>query len=287
MRKIPLLAACLLAVVALVSAQETAATLDPLRIRRVTVVGTSVLSQAEMDEIGIQVRLSLDARNPDPTFDRIQASAGYVTEAYQNKGYWRVDGVTVKAVPVPDAPEGTVDLRFNVRHAGSQYRLQSVHWTHTTLFTDEQLLSVMPTQPGEIFSREKIAQGLEAARKLYGEMGYVNFTSIPITEVDDKNLSISLRLDADEGKLFHFGKLRLPGLDEAHAAELTRQWEAMKSQPYTESALRQFLDSVFRYPSGIDPVKSDGMTKDVDETHGTVNVSISFLPKPDLRPDAP
>jgi hypothetical protein len=71
----------------------------------------------------------------------------------------------------------------------------------------------MPIQPGEIFSRAKVAKGLEALHQHYDSAAYVNFTSIPNTEYDEADASIRLRIDVDEGKLFRWGELHITGLD--------------------------------------------------------------------------
>lgn len=64
------------------------------------------------------------------------------------------------------------------------------------------LRSLFPINDGDIFSREKIASGLNSLRKAYGDLGYVNFTAVPNTKVEDEKRLISLDIDMDEGKRF-------------------------------------------------------------------------------------
>ena len=64
---------------------------------------------------------------------------------------------------------------------------------------------------GDIFSREKIAKGLENLRKAYGEAGYINFTSVPDTKFDDEKKIVDLVIDVDEGKQFYVRRIEFQG----------------------------------------------------------------------------
>jgi len=52
----------------------------------------------------------------------------------------------------------------------------------------------------DISSREKITKGLDNLRKMYGELGYLHFVSVPDTRFDDAKKLIYLDIDVDEGK---------------------------------------------------------------------------------------
>jgi outer membrane protein insertion porin family len=67
---------------------------------------------------------------------------------------------------------------------------------------------------GDIFSREKIAAGLENLQKSYGELGYLNFTAIPDTVFDDRRGMIFLEIDVDESRQFYVSSINIVGLDE-------------------------------------------------------------------------
>ena len=65
----------------------------------------------------------------------------------------------------------------------------------------------MPIQDGDVATREKIAKGLEDLRFAYGEKGYLNFTCIPDTILDDETNALELNIDLDEGGQFTFADL--------------------------------------------------------------------------------
>jgi outer membrane protein assembly factor BamA len=130
--------------------------------------------------------------------DWADEAAERVRAAYQDDGYFKVQ-VAAEFAP---APKSDADRRraivVTVLNAGQQYRLRDLRWKNMTEFSEQQLLDLMPIHPGDIFSRSKVAKGLEEARKLYQSHGYMNFTSIPNTVCDEAARSISLEIDVDE-----------------------------------------------------------------------------------------
>ena len=48
----------------------------------------------------------------------------------------------------------------------------------------------------------KSRKGLENLQKAYGQLGYINFTSIPNTTFDEQKKLVFLDIDVDEGKQF-------------------------------------------------------------------------------------
>jgi outer membrane translocation and assembly module TamA len=96
---------------------------------------------------------------------------------------------------------------------------------------------------GEIFNREKIAHGLENLRILYGKKGYVNFSVVPQTTIDEASDTISLLMDLDAGSAFHLGKLTVLGEESVPGARnrLLKTWESYEGQIYDPALLSKFL----------------------------------------------
>ena len=77
-------------------------------------------------------------------------------------------------------------LSFQVEE-GLQYTLGEITFKNNKVISDVAALrGLFPINDGDIFSREKIAKGLENLRKAYGDRGYINFTSVPDTKFDDE-----------------------------------------------------------------------------------------------------
>jgi outer membrane protein assembly factor BamA len=253
-------------------------------IRIVTLENSTRLSVKEQEDLVREIRRATSGeRIADETPEDISDElAERVKAAYQNKGYFLAE-VTARVIPVSIGKTGrSFDAVVEVLRERLQYRLRDIHCKNMTAFSEQQLLDVIPIHPGEIFSRVKIAEGLEALRRLYGSHGYVNFTSIPSTEIDDENASIALKIDVDEGGVFRFRNLSIVGLDDSKVQQFQRTWEQLRGQPYSQESLRSFFDKLVRsVPPGVDPVEYT--TRRLDERARTVDVSITFAPQPFSR----
>jgi outer membrane protein insertion porin family len=77
-------------------------------------------------------------------------------------------------------PGKAVDITMPIEE-GEKYRLGKITFKNNKAITNVAALrSLFPLKDGDIFSRDKIAKGLEAMRKAYGEYGYINYTAFPI-----------------------------------------------------------------------------------------------------------
>jgi len=79
----------------------------------------------------------------------------------------------------------------------------------------KSLRELFPIRDGEIFSREKIATGLEHFVNCMANLGYIHSTSVPDTQFDEEGKRIALRIEIDEGKPYSVGAIAVVGLDEA------------------------------------------------------------------------
>ncbi|HEV8046418.1 MAG TPA: POTRA domain-containing protein [Terriglobales bacterium] len=240
-----------------------------LTIRSIIFENTGRLSEPERREITRKIRR--EGELPDHA---VALAEERVREACQDEGYFEVK-VSGVAEHVAGKDDGQFDIAVKVLDYGKQYRLREIRFTNGRAFSQEELLKLIPVQPGEVFSRARIATGLEAIHQHYQDAGYLNITSIPNTEFDETNATVRLDIDLDEGKLFHWGELRVTGLESQKAQVLTDGWEDLRGKPYSPDALREFCARFFPAADGTDPAK---YTKSQEnETMGTVDVSIEFV----------
>lgn len=199
--------------------------------------------------------------------------ADRVRAAYQNEGYFTAD-VIAQAVKVDGAEPPQYDLAVQVRDAGPQYRLGDLNIVKATVFPTQQLRDLFPIQQGQIFSRVKIAKGLEALRRLYGTQGYINVTVVPTSEFDDNSGLANLTIDVDEGKQFRLRSMQMLGLDVATRARVLSALDLKPGDVYNAEAWERVLQVVPNLPPhGTD---ADTTVKRLDERKGLVDILMDF-----------
>lgn len=165
-------------------------------IRKVRFENADRLSKQERLELATKIR-------PNGGLpDRVLTSAQeLIREACQDEGYFKAK-VKAAIEPVQSNTDGRqFDIVVKVLDYGKQYRLQEIHFINAKAFSEEELVKLIAVQPGEVFSRARIAKGLEALQQYYQAAGYVNITSIPRTEFDESNATARLDIDVDEGNV--------------------------------------------------------------------------------------
>jgi outer membrane protein assembly factor BamA len=198
---------------------------------------------------------------------------------FQDRGYFKAQIHAQGIVIAATGPSRLIDFRFNSIAKGQSYRLGEIFWKGMSAFPNRELRQMMPIQDGEVFSREKIAQGLENLRNLYVSHGYLNFTSIPNTSFDDEKATAYMDIDGDEGLQFHFRNMSTNGLDDDRAKRWQSAWDAqMRGRTFSEKDLRVFLKHLFRPTDPkLDPLSL--VSRDIDLKHSAVDVSMTFYAK--------
>ena len=198
-----------------------------------------------------------------------------VREAFQDKGYFMAE--VSSEVAVERGPTGTANVLVVNVTPGKQYRLTGISWDGASAFSEAELERLMPMQPGEIFSRRKLAIGLEAAHNLYHSHGYINYTPIPQPQIDEEAGSLGWLIEVDEGGLFRFGDLHIEGMPDAHRKVLLSAWgKHVRGRPYRRQEADDFFNRFFKSPSpGIQP--EDYVSFYIDPDSHSVNYSLRLV----------
>jgi outer membrane protein assembly factor BamA len=137
-----------------------------------------------------------------------------IRRAWQDRGYFNVrvrgDSRMLAGSPVSER------IAFNAHIIeGPQYRLGEITFEHNKAISNLQALrSLFPIEGHDIFSRQKIAEGLDNLRNAYGQLGYINFVMVPDTKTNEEERLISLRIDMHEGTQFYVSSVNIVGVDE-------------------------------------------------------------------------
>jgi len=164
---------------------------------------------------------NLFAKTYDAT--KLEDDTERVRVEYQNRGYFKVvvnDPKTEmrdtghKGFHIPllmAGPGKAVDLTMPIEE-GDKYSLGKITFKGNKAITNTAALrNLIPLKDGDVFSREKIAKGLDNLRKAYGEYGYINFSPVPDTSFDEDKKLVNVEIDVDEGKQFYVRRIEFQG----------------------------------------------------------------------------
>jgi surface antigen-like variable number repeat protein len=196
---------------------------------------------------------------------------------WQDRGYFKVrasgEASTLNGSPVAQS----IVLSIHITE-GARYDLGGITFKNNQAIRKfRRLRGLFSIQDGDIFSREKIAKGLENLRKAYGNIGYINFTSIPETVFDEGNKLAFVEITFDEGKQFHVSKLNVRGLDGPARDELLKASPVKPGGVYREQDFDVFLAEHISLLNFY-PDEPGHVDRHLNEKAGTIAITINAAP---------
>ncbi len=200
-----------------------------VKVGRISFVGNQHLSglllrrsMRNLKPIGIPYSIIFEDLFPQ-TYDssKLEEDTERVRQAYRDKGY---ANAAVEQPKTQIRDEGglnwftfrpnkgkRIDIQMTIEEGG-RYRLGSITFTGNKQITNlKALRATFPIKDGDWFSATEIQKGLEALKKAYGSLGYINAGAIPKIVPDDQKKTVSMNIDIDEGKQFFVSRIEFQG----------------------------------------------------------------------------
>ncbi len=222
-----------------------------------------------------------DATKLDEDTERVRAE-------FQNRGYFKVLVQDPKTeihdtghpgfhIPLLTKGQGkAVDITIPIDE-GEQYRLGSITFNGNKEVSNVKALrSLFPMKDGDIFSREKVAKGLDNLRDAYRQLGHINFTSIPNTTFDENKKLVNLTIDIDEGKKFYVRRIEFAGNTTTRDKVIRREVALEEGQVYDERLWKLSLLRLNQlgYFEPLKPEDPNVTETHLDEKNGTVDLTL-------------
>ena len=244
--------------------------------------------------IGIPHSIFLEnifAKTYDAT--KLEEDTERVRAEYQNRGYFKANVTDPKTVihdtghkgfHIPllqSGPGKAVDITMPIDE-GDKYRLGKITFKNNKFLSNTAALrNLFPLKDGDIFSREKVAKGLENLRKAYGQYGYINYTGVPSTTFDDEKKLANLEIDIDEGKQFYVRRIEFQGNTTTRDKVIRRELSLEEGGIY-DSRLWELSLQRLNQLSYFDQLKPDDPNvteKRLDEKNGQVDLTLKVHEK--------
>ena len=213
----------------------------------------------------------MDATNGKWVNEFVEAG---LRDAWQDRGYFRVTAGRAEI----ESLGGELYQHFRVFvpiNEGLQYHLGALVFTGGNAFSSGELRELIPLHEGEIFDISKIRAGIAALTKKYDANGYVDFTAVPKTDIDDKLQRISLTLELDEQQRYRIQTVNVIGLDAA-LDEVLRS-EFVPGNVFNPESIDAFVKQ--NRPSlPVNLSDSDYLQVKRDTRLGIVDLSFDFRP---------
>lgn len=195
-----------------------------------------------------------------------------VRRAWQEHGYFKVQVRGHTTILTSSPLENRIAVSFQVDE-GQQYLLSGIAFKNNRAIPSEQLLrSLFAIKDGDLFNVAQVSKGLEKLSAFYGQFGYINFTSVPDTRINEESQTISLDVALDEGKQFYVSSIDAIGLDEHSSQDVMKDFLLKPGDVYNQ----RLLGLSTKHLSTPQPGMLAELQFDQNEAAGTVAITISF-----------
>jgi outer membrane protein insertion porin family len=205
-----------------------------IKVGKIMIVGNEAFSRRDvvramnnLHPIGIPHSIFFEELFPK-TFDasKLEEDKERVRDAYQKKGYFtakaldetlkiRDVGGALGGIHIPiikeNKPGKVEDITLPVEE-GQRYYLADIKFEGVKLFrSTEFLANLFQMKQGDVFSTEKLRNGLKNLTKVYSQFGYIDYVAEPQIDIVPNSDKINLTLNADEGKQFFVRRIEFTG----------------------------------------------------------------------------
>lgn len=126
---------------------------------------------------------------------------------------------------------------------GSAYAWNGITWKGDYSIPPDALDDLVKLKTGDLADGMKIEAGLQGARDLYGERGYLDAKVDATAKFDDEAKRVSYSVTVDEGPQYHMGNLVLTGLSLDGEKRIRNAWRIPTGAVFDKTAYEQFVDT--------------------------------------------
>jgi TonB family protein len=198
-----------------------------------------------------------------------------VKAAWQSSGYSKAQVYTDARVLTSSPDNERVAVAVHVDE-GPQYRLEQIRFRNNQAIGNVEVLrKLFPIRDGDVFDRAAIGKGLENLRFAYGQLGYINLTSVPDTQFSEERQTISLDIDLDEGKQFVVSRIDIIGSDQSGFQNVLKEIVVKPGDIYNQ----RLVDLSLQHSGSLlapDAVPEPRFNLQLNKRAGTVAITYDF-----------
>lgn len=137
-----------------------------------------------------------------------------------------------------DAPKKRLQILIKVQE-GPQYRIQGLSIKGATLFPEAELRTLMKSEDGGIFSREKLQSDVVALTDHYSDRGYLFADVNPVADIRREERVVRVALEITEGRQAFINRIEIVGNARTRDKVIRRSLGLVEGDVFRSSGVQQ------------------------------------------------
>jgi outer membrane protein insertion porin family len=205
---------------------------------------------------------------------------------YQERGYMQVQ-IGQPVTRIFEGPRGVLPIVRKTREqffieipidAGDQFRIGKLELQNCGILDCAKLATVFGMRKGDVVNYKRIKDTLENIKKLYGNLGYINWSYLPEYKSDNKNKTIDISFDFQPDKQFFVHRINFAGNTKTRDRVMRREFVLEEGKIFSSAALDA---SVMRLNQlgYFDKIEEKDYEVKPDDKTGLVDVNVKVKEK--------
>ncbi|HNL32647.1 MAG: outer membrane protein assembly factor BamA [Pseudomonadales bacterium] len=199
------------------------------KVRHINIVGNEIFSDKELlklFEIDTGSLFSFFTKSDQYSREKLSGDLERLRSYYLDRGFIQFEIDSTQVSVSPDKEE--VYVSINVRE-GAEFKVRNVRLAGDLKVLESELRSLITTQSGEVFSRQKMTASADLLRKRLGDDGYTTANVNGNPEVDTKSNQVDIVYYVEPGNLVYVNRISFAGNSKTKDEVLRRELQQMES----------------------------------------------------------
>ena len=247
------------------------------KIRSINIVGNRAFSEKELhDQIVLRTPnwLSWWTKNDQYSREKLQGDLETLRSFYLNRGFLDFNIESTQVSITPDRRD--IYITINIRE-GDRYTVRDVQLGGQMPVPEAELERLISVKPGEIFSRERLADSTKAITDRLGNDGYAFANANAVPDLDREKRTVAFTILIDPGRRVYVRRINVVGNTRTRDEVIRRELRQLEGAYYDNQKLQNSRERVDRL--GFFSEVTIG-TEPVAGTTDQVDVSMRVVEKP-------
>jgi len=247
------------------------------KIRSINIVGNRAYGEKELlDQIVLRTPnwISWWTKNDQYSREKLQGDLETLRSFYLNRGFLDFNIESTQVSITPDRRD--IYITVNIRE-GERYTVREVKLGGQSPVPMAELEKLVAIRPGEIFSRERLAETTKAIADRLGNDGYAFANANAVPDVDREKRAVAFTILIDPGRRVYVRRINVVGNTRTRDEVVRRELRQLEGAFYDNQKLQTSRERVDRL--GIFSEVTIG-TEPVAGTTDQVDVTLRVVEKP-------
>ncbi len=207
------------------------------KIKHLNVIGNSAFTDKEIEsgfESDTSNWTSWYSKDDQYSREKLSGDLEKLQSYYMDRGYADFDVESTQVSISPDKRKIYVSASIK---EGEVYKINDIKLTGTLVLREEDLRKLLQVKAGDVFSRKKVEQSVDAITSALSNIGYAFAEVNPLPAIDKEKREVGLNFFINPGQRVYVRRIIFKGNQHTEDEVLRREMRQLEGSWYSQAAI--------------------------------------------------